>query len=92
VVVLARTLQQRLIGDILDQGVFEDVRSLRQHAPLIEEFGCDEALKLALQRHLIELGDSLQKGIGEVPPQRGAQLGEAFRSHQANEAGHEGIL
>ena len=27
-----------------------------------------------------------------MPPQRGAQFGQAFRSHQAIEAGHEGIL
>ena len=72
VVVLARTLEQRLIGNILDQGVFEEVGGLRRHTPLIEEFGCDEALEFTLQRLLIELGDGLQEGIGEVPPQRGS--------------------
>ena len=85
VVVLARTLQQRLIGDILDQCVFEEVGGLRRHASLIEEFGCDEALEFALQRLLIELSDGykgLQEGIGEVPPQRGAQLGETLCGHQ----------
>ena len=36
-VLLARALEQGLIGDVLDQGVLEEVRRLRRQALLIQE-------------------------------------------------------
>jgi hypothetical protein len=38
-VLLARTLQERLIGGILDEGVLEDVPAARRQTALVDQYG-----------------------------------------------------
>ncbi|WP_410969709.1 hypothetical protein, partial [Salmonella sp. SAL4450] len=42
VILLARTLQQRLVRGILNQRMLEDVGCLGWYAPLVEQFGLDQ--------------------------------------------------
>jgi hypothetical protein len=55
-VLLPRALQERLIGGVLDQGMFEEIRRLGRHPPLVEEFGLDQLPERVLHRQLIPGG------------------------------------
>ena len=57
VVLLARALQERLVGRVLDQGVLEAVRRLGRCPLLVEEFGRDQLRKALMQRILTPRGD-----------------------------------
>jgi hypothetical protein len=36
-ILLARALEERLIGDVLDQGMLEEIRRMRWEPPLVQE-------------------------------------------------------
>ena len=53
-VLLARALQQRLIGRLLDEGMLEQVGRLRWYPALVEQFGVDQPGQGLLQRRLVQ--------------------------------------
>ena len=75
---LPGTAQQRGIGRILDQGVFEPVSGMWRPATLIQQFGLDQLPQAGLQRRLIVWRDGLQQVIGKFPPQHCRELRHLF--------------
>ncbi len=45
---LAAALEQRLIRSVLNQGMLEEVSTLRWRPPLVEQFCCDQLLQSLL--------------------------------------------
>ena len=60
VVALPCTLQQRLIGRLLNQRMLEELTGLRWHAALIDELRLDEPTQPALQGLLVQWPDGLE--------------------------------
>ena len=52
-ILLSRTLQQRLIGRVLNEGMLEAIRGLRRHPLLVEEFSLHQLVQPMLQRPLV---------------------------------------
>jgi hypothetical protein len=91
-VLLARALQQALVGGLLDEGMLEQVGRLRRDATLVEQFGFDEPCQSLLQRRLVQGRHGLQQLIREGAPQTSPQLGHGFDRSQAIQPGHKGVV
>jgi hypothetical protein len=91
-VLLSGATQQRLIRHLLDQGVLEAIGRLWRHAPLVQQLGVDELRQGRLQLSVGPARHALEERIGELPPERGAQLRHRFRSTEPIQPRHERIL
>jgi hypothetical protein len=57
---LPGALQQRLIGRLLDEGVFEDIRGLRRQVALVEQFPLHQPPQRQLQHRLLQPRDGVE--------------------------------
>src|SRR5215210_1258524 len=60
VILLPGTLKQRLIGDILNESMFEEIARLWWCPALVEHFGCNQLCQSLLQVRLLLWEDGLE--------------------------------
>ena len=89
---LAATLEQAVVGGILDQRVLEAVVRLRSIALDEQNVGLGEPLQRRLQRALIEAGHGLEQSVREAAAQNCANLRGLTRSAEPIEPRGERLL
>ena len=83
--------EQRIVGDVLDKGVLERIGD-RVDAPLaLQQAGRHEVLEAALEPRLLARPDRLQELAGDLPAERGGELGDLDRRALPIKAGHQQI-
>ena len=85
---LAGTLEQRRIGCVLNQGMFEAVSGMWWPAPLIEQLRCHQLSQPCLEGNFVKGLQGLEHSIRELSAKHCPQLGYSFGRSQAIEASH----
>src|SRR5215475_7537154 len=78
-VLLPGTVEQRLVGGVPDQGMFEEVRRLGWYPTLVQQLRLHQLLQRALERCLVPWGDRLEQVMGKLTPQGRPELCQTFR-------------
>ncbi len=89
---LPAAFQQAFIGRVLHQRVFERVARGGKLAGSEDEFGFLQLRERGYQRRLVATDDRVQQQVGEVAPDRCADLGDFLYRREPVEAGHQRIL
>jgi len=89
---LAAGLEQRLIRDVLDQGVLEAVGDLGQRAVAEDQLGSNQFVESALQPVFRLAGHGDEQLIRELAPDHGADLGKLPDRPNAIEPSHERVV
>ena len=92
VMLLLRALEQRRVGDVLDERVLEEVPRARGPASLVNQLGGGELRERAQQRRLVHQGHRLDQLVRELAAEDRAELGHLARGAEAIESGHERVL
>src|SRR5208337_5286336 len=79
---LAATLEQAVVGRVLDQRMFEAVVRSRAGVLGDEEVRAREPVERGLEDWVLDLADSAEQRVGEIPPQDGADLRDFARFAQ----------
>ncbi len=90
--VLALGLEQRAVGGVLDQRVLEAVGGIGRGAAAIDQLGRNQLVQRRLQLRLGPVGDRGEQPVGELAPERGADLGDLFHGCEAVEAGEQRVM
>jgi hypothetical protein len=89
---LASGLEQRLIGDIFDQGVLETVGGVGRGAAAKHELRGDQLVEPALQLLLRPVSDRGEQLVRELAADHGADLGKLLDRGQPVEPRHQRIV
>ena len=84
--------RQRLIGDLLHQGMLEAVLRLRRHATLKHQLQLDQALQPLHQYRLVVRRHQLDDLIGELPTEQRSPLGDVLGRTRAVQERHQRIV
>src|SRR5262245_923825 len=89
---LTLVTQQRTVGDVLNQGVLEQIRGPRRRPTTEKQAGVRQLSKRHAQLRVPAAGDSSQQFIGKLATKRGAHLGHLLDSMQTIEPGQQQSL
>ena len=84
--------EQRVVGSVLDQGVFERVASFRRVAALDDQLGFGKPLQCAAQFVLGNRGHGPQKLVGKFSADYGGRLRDLLRAGKPVEPRHQRVL
>ena len=89
---LAATLEQAVVGRVLDQRVLEAIVRLMARALGDEEVRAGEPVERGLEGWVVDLADSAEQRVGEISPQDGADLRDFARFAEPVEPRRERLL
>ena len=86
------TLKQRGVGDVLDQRMLERIDRLGRRAALKDELRLHEPGERLVEISRFSCSDCIEKLVGELTADGGADLGQILGRSQVIEPGHERVL
>ena len=89
---VAAALEQRFVGGVLDQGVFEDVAGFRRRAAAKDQLRVEQLIEGIAQRRIVDAADGRQQFVREVPADDRCGLSDFLDRREAVEPGHERIV
>src|SRR5262245_12419104 len=89
---LTLVTQQRAVGDVLNQGVLEQIRGPRRRTTTEKQAGARQLSERLAQLRVPAASDSSEQFVGKLATKGGAHLGEHLDSMQTTKPGQQQSL